>query len=193
LEYFAKAAKLNKQLEIKDPIPYIAIAKTYSQQGDFFTAALNIKKALEFDPANADIYGQLGIIYFKSRNYEGSIPALKCAVRGCTLNESCQARFGSDCDEDQTGVEVQALDLSPSTVVYYYTYGSMLAGLSRPQQNYCPEAIVVLGQVRADFGGDATIASIVDAGEQICLSLTQSLAQTPTPVPTPTLLPTPKP
>ncbi|MDO9129760.1 MAG: tetratricopeptide repeat protein [Anaerolineales bacterium] len=193
LEYFAQAAKLNKQLEIKDPIPYIAIAKTYSQQGDFFTAALNIKKALEFDPANANTYGQLGIIYKESRNFEGSIPVLKCAVRGCTANESCQARFGSGCSEDQIGVEVQGLALSPSTVVYYYTYGSMLAGLSRPQQNYCPEAIVVLGQVRADFGGDATIASIVDAGEQICLSLTQSLAQTPTPVPTPTLIPTPKP
>ncbi|MBU2610703.1 MAG: tetratricopeptide repeat protein [Chloroflexi bacterium] len=193
LEYFAQAANLNKQLEIKDPIPYIAIAKTYSQQGDFFTAALNIKKALEFDPANADIYGQLGIIYFKSRNYEGSIPALKCAVRGCSANESCQARFGSDCAANQVGVEVQAQALSPRTVVYYYTYGSVLAALSRPQQNYCPEAIIVLGQVRADFGGDATIASIVDAGEQICLSLTQSLIQTPTPMPTPTLLPTPRP
>ncbi len=193
LEYFAKAAKLDKQLEIKDPIPYVAIAKTYSQQGDFFTAALNIKKALEFDPSNADIYGQLGIIYFKSRNYEGSIPALKCAVRGCTPDESCQARFGSDCSEDQTGIEVQALDLSPSTVVYYYTYGSVLAALSRPQQNYCPDAMAVLSQVSAAYGGDATIAGIVDAGEQICLSLAQSLAQTPTPYFTPTPLPTPRP
>ena len=193
LEYFAKAAKLNKQLEIKDPIPYIAIAKTYSQQGDFFTAALNIKKALEFDPANANIYGQLGIIYFKSRNYEGSIPALKCAVRGCTANESCQARFGSDCSEDQIGVEVQALALSPNTVVYYYTYGSVLAALSRPQQNYCPDALTVLDQVRAAYGGDPTIAGIVDAGEQICISLAQSLVQTPTPYFTPTPLPTPRP
>ncbi len=193
MEYFAQAAKLNKQLEIKDPIPYIAIAKTYSQQGDFFAAALNIKKALEFDPANADIHGQLGIIYFKSRNYEGSIPALKCAVRGCTANESCQARFGSDCGANQIGVDVQAQALSPRTVVYYYTYGSVLAALSRPQQNYCPEAVVVLGQVRADFGGDPTIASIVDAGEQICFSVAQALAQTPTPYFTPTPLPTPRP
>jgi tetratricopeptide (TPR) repeat protein len=193
LEYFAKAAKLNKQLEIKDPIPYIAIAKTYSQQGDFFTAALNIKKALEFDPANADIYGQLGIIYFKSRNYEGSIPAFKCAVRGCTADESCQARFGSSCSEDQIGVEVQGLALSPSTVVYYYTYGSVLAALSRPQQNYCPDALTVLDQVRAAYGSDPTIAGIVDAGEQICISLAQSLVQMPTPYFTPTPLPTPRP
>jgi tetratricopeptide (TPR) repeat protein len=193
LEYFAKAAKLNKQLEIKDPIPYIAIAKTYSQQGDFFTAALNIKKALEFDSANANTYGQLGIIYYKSRNFEGSIPVLKCAVRGCTGEESCQARFGSGCSEDQIGVEVQGLALSPSTVVYYYTYGSVLAGLSRPQQNYCPDAMTVLSQVSAAYGSDPTIAGIVDAGEQICLSLAQSLAQTPTPYFTPTPLPTPRP
>jgi tetratricopeptide (TPR) repeat protein len=193
LEYFAKAAKLNKQLEIKDPIPYIAIAKTYSQQGDFLAAALNIKKALEFDPVNADIYGQLGIIYFKSRNYEGSIPAFKCAIRGCSASESCQARFGEDCTDGETGVEVQGLPLSQSTVVYYYTYGSVLAALSRPQQNYCSEAEAVLGEVRTAFGGDATIAGIVDAGEQICASLAQSIAQTPTPFATPTPLPTPRP
>jgi len=193
LDYFAKAARLNTQLEIKDPIPYIAIAKTYSQKGDFFTAALNIKKALEFDPANADIYGQLGIIYFKSRNYEGSIPALKCAIRGCTANESCQARFGEDCTESETGMDVQGLALSQSTVVYYYTYGSVLAALSRPQQNYCSEAQAVLGEVRLAFGGDATITGIVDAGEQICFSLTESLVQTPAPFATPTPLPTPRP
>jgi tetratricopeptide (TPR) repeat protein len=193
LEYFALAARLNKQLGIRDPIPYIAIAKTYSQQGDFFTAALNIKKAIEFDLTNADTYGQLGIIYFKSRNYEGSIPALKCAVSGCTANESCQARFGSDCEEGQEGYEVQGLPLSPSTVVYYYTYGSVLAALSRPQRNYCPEALVVLEQVRAVYGSDLAIAGIVDAGEQICFSLAQSLVQTPTPFATSTPLPTPRP
>jgi hypothetical protein len=90
-------------------------------------------------------------------------------------------------------VEVQGLALSPSTVVYYYTYGSVLAALSRPQQNYCPDALTVLDQVRAAYGSDLTIAGIVDAGEQICLSLAQSLAQTPTPYFTPTPLPTPRP
>jgi tetratricopeptide (TPR) repeat protein len=193
LEYFAKAARLNTQLKISDPIPYIAIAKTYSQKGDFFAAALNIKKALSFDVSNADIHGQLGIIYFKSRNYEGSIPALKCAVRGCSAVESCQARFGRDCGTNEAGAQVTGLPLSNTTVVYYYTYGSVLAALSVPQRNYCTEALQVLSEVRAAFSADAIIIGIVSAGEQICRSLAQDLVQTPTPLPTATPVPTPKP
>ena len=92
LEYFQKAAQINEQLSVFDPVPYLSIAKTYSQTGDYFAAALNVQKALDYDPGNADTYGQLGIVFFKSRNYEGSIPALKCAVRGCTAAESCDAR-----------------------------------------------------------------------------------------------------
>ncbi|MGB7874717.1 MAG: tetratricopeptide repeat protein, partial [Anaerolineales bacterium] len=136
LEYFARAASINEQLEVEDPIPYLSISKTYSQMGEFFIAARNVQKALEFQPDNADVYGQLGIIYFKSRNYEGSIPALKCAIDGCTAEESCDGRGG--CGPNDTPAEVTGLALSPSTVVYYYTYGSVLAALSRPQENNCP-------------------------------------------------------
>jgi len=193
LEFFAKAARLNTQLKILDPIPYIAIAKTYSQKGDFFAAALNIKKALSFDVANSDIHGQLGIIYFKSRNYEGSIPALQCAVRGCTAAESCLARFGTECDATDLSADIIGLPLSNTTVVYYYTYGSVLAALSLPQRNYCPEAVKVLSEVRASFSADPNIMGIVSAGEQICQSLTQDIIQTPVPVGTSTPLPTPKP
>lgn len=179
LEYFAKAARLNEQLQILDPTPYLSISKTYSQMGDFFKAARNVQKAMDIDPANADIFGQLGIIYFKSRNYEGSIPVLRCAVRGCTAQESCEARFGRDCDPDfgEVGIDVEGLSLSSNAVVYYYTYGSVLAALSRPGQNYCPEALAVLSDVRAEYAGDRDIIGIVQAGEQIC----RSLAESPTP------------
>ena len=193
LEFFAKAARLNTQLQILDPIPYIAIAKTYSQKGDFFAAALNIKKALSFDISNAGIHGQLGIIYFKSRNYEGSIPALKCAVQGCTAEESCMARFGRECSQGETSSEIIGLPLSNSTVDYYLSYGSVLAALSRPQRNYCPEAVQVLKQVRTEFSDDLTIIGVVSAGEQICESVAQDLLQTPTPQATTTPVPTPRP
>jgi tetratricopeptide (TPR) repeat protein len=127
LEYFTQA------VNIKDPLPYIAIAKTYSQMGEFFSASRNISKAVAYNPYNADIYGQMGIIYFKGRNYEGSIPALKCAVRGCTAAESCEVR---QCDpESDPPIEIQPLPLSQTTVVYYYTYGSVLAGLHRGDES----------------------------------------------------------
>lgn len=181
LEYFAQAARINEQLGVEDPIPYLSISKTYSQMGEFFIAARNVQKALEFQPDNPDVYGQLGIIYFKSRNYEGSIPALKCAIRGCTAEESCDGRGG--CGPNDTPAEVSGLALSPSTVVYYYTYGSVLAALSRPQQNYCPEAIEVLEEVRVAYGSDPDIAGIVSAGEAICASLGEEDSFLPTATP----------
>lgn len=177
LEYFAQAASINEQLGVEDPIPYLSISKTYSQMGEFFIAARNVQKALEFQPDNPDVYGQLGIIYFKSRNYEGSIPALKCAIRGCTAEESCDGRGG--CGPNDTPAEVTGLALSPSTVVYYYTYGSVLAALSRPQDNRCPEAVEVLGEVKRSYGSDPDIAGIISAGEAICASLGNTASSAP--------------
>jgi len=178
LEYFAQAASINEQLGVEDPIPYLSISKTYSQMGQFFIAARNVQKALEFQPDNPDVYGQLGIIYFKSRNYEGSIPALKCAIRGCTAEESCAGR--GDCGPNDTPAQVAGLALSPSTVVYYYTYGSVLAALSRPQDNKCPEAMEILTEVKLAYGSDPDIAGIVSAGEAICASLGNTASSIPT-------------
>jgi tetratricopeptide (TPR) repeat protein len=195
LEYFDKAATLNEQLGIKDPTPNLSIAKTYSQMGEFFSAARNVLKALQYDQTNADTYGQLGVVFFKSRNYEGSILPLKCAVRGCTPEESCEARNGCDENAGEIGVQVEGLDLSPNTVVYYYTYGSVLSALSRPQKNYCPEALDVFAEVRQGFGGDTNIMPIVQAGEDICQGVAEKMG---TPLPTaptsaPASSPTPAP
>lgn len=149
LEYFAKAASINDQLQIHDPAPYISIAKTYTQQGDFFIAARNVQKALDFQPNNADLYGQLGVVYFKSRNYEGSIPALKCAVEGCEGEESCVGRGLSSCDADNPPATVQGLPLSPSTIDYYQVYFSVLAALGPRDPTYCPKALSIVAQVEA--------------------------------------------
>jgi hypothetical protein len=136
--------------------------------GEFFSAALNIRKALSFNPTSPDIYGQLGIVYFKSRNYEGSIPALQCALSGCDAEQACDVRR---CDSNiDPMVAVTGMPLGDSTVVYYYTYGSVLAAMHRESNGYCAEAMQVLAEVRAMYGGDDTIAQIIQAGEEICIS-----------------------
>jgi tetratricopeptide (TPR) repeat protein len=183
LEYFSKAASINEQLGVKDPIPYLSISRTYSQMGQFFIAARNVQKALEFRPQDPDIYGQLGIIYFKARNYETSIFSLKCATSGCSGEDSCKGRGLEGCTDEEPGVEVPGQELSPNTVVYYYTYGSVLAALSRPQLNYCSEATTVLGEVKAAFGSDPDIAGIVSAGEAICSSLGNTVSSSPVSTP----------
>jgi tetratricopeptide (TPR) repeat protein len=191
LEYFARAAKINEQIGIQDPTPYLSISRTYSQMGEYFAASRNVQKALSFDPSKADVYGQLGIVFFKSRNYEGSIPALKCAIRGCTAAESCEARAG--CAPGDPGTAVTGLSLSSDTLVYYYTYGSVLAALSRPQDNKCPEAMAIFGEIRASpFGSDPTVLGIIQSGEAICQSVanaTPVIRVTATPMPTATATP----
>jgi hypothetical protein len=123
----------------------------------------------------------LGIVYFRSRNYEGSIFSLKCATYGCSGEDSCKGRGLERCfpDLNENPVDVPGLEISPNTIVYYYTYGSVLSALSRPRDNKCGEALQVLNDVRAELTSNPddyldsrdTIVSIVQAGEAICASL----------------------
>jgi tetratricopeptide (TPR) repeat protein len=166
LENFAMAANLNEQLGIKDPTPYLAIANTYAQDGEFFAAALNVHKALNFTPANPSVYGQLGVVYHKSRNYEGAIPALQCSIEGCSAEISCEVRKCNP--EVDPMVSVEGLPLSGSTVVNYFTYGSVLAGMHRPGDDKCDRAMAIFSQLRNKYAEDPTIMSIVRAGEEIC-------------------------
>lgn len=179
LEHFATAANLNEQLGIKDPIPYLAIANTYAQDGEFFAAALNVQEALSFTPANPDVYGQLGVVYHKSRNYEGAIPALECAIEGCDAEQSCEVR---QCDpEVDPMVAVEGLPLTGSSVVYYFTYGSVLSGLHKEGDDKCEKAMWVFDQLRERYSEDPTIMSIVLAGEEICTYSENSMTGETTP------------
>ncbi|RCK73265.1 MAG: TPR repeat [Anaerolineae bacterium] len=200
LEFFARAANINAQLGVKDPLPNLEIAKTYTQQGEFFIAARNAEKALSLDPTNASTYGQLGIIMIRARNFEGAMPVLKCAVRGCSAEENEAAQNLVDEGLLESSVAVQGLALTNLTVAYYYVeYGTVLAFLSRPNQNYCPEARQVLNEVKASFSYDPIIMSIVADSEGICNRLESgqiySITQTPqaetTQTPSPEVTPTP--
>ncbi len=186
LDILAKVVALNKQLGIEDPTPYVAIGKVYTQMGEFFIASRNAKKALQINPVSPDLYGQLAMVYFKARNYETSIPAFQCAVEGCGPEISCQVR--DDCGDPNVapvtiaGIELKSNDAA--TIVYYYTYGSVLAGLYRPvgeTNGYCARALQVLAKVRAVAGKDAAIMSIVSTSESICASASPVLTS-PTPL-----------
>jgi tetratricopeptide (TPR) repeat protein len=167
LEYFEKAISINNSNGVQDPIPYIGIAKTYARQGEFFIAMVNAEKALLFDPTNADTYGQLGDIYTRARNYEGAMEVLKCAVRGCPTAEN---EIGN--------ADVEGLPLTNITVAYYYVrYGSVLAALSRPGANFCPDALAVLSHVREAYPEDTLLMGIVQENEAIC----RLISKTPAP------------
>jgi tetratricopeptide (TPR) repeat protein len=183
LEYFAQTARINEQLGVKDPVPYLSIAKTYSQMGQFFIAIRNVQKTIEFQPDNPVFYGELGVLYHKNRNYETGILALKCAIRGCTAEESCPAR--GDCGPNDVKAEVTGLPLSASTLYYYDIYASELAALSTDKNNKCPEALSIAGIIESsEFSKDPNIANDMVVVKNICSFSPNTLSYTPqTPVP----------
>jgi tetratricopeptide (TPR) repeat protein len=179
LEFFDQAAKINQALGIQNPLPYIEIARTYTQIGQFFAASINGEKALALDPTNAQTYGQLGIIFRRARNYEGAMSLLQCAVVGCTAEENEMGK-----------IAVQGLPLTSITVAYYYVeYGTNLAFLSRPNENYCPQALEVLSHVRDSYPDDPTLMGIVEDSEGICRRLNAGQAPVPTITPMPVTTP----
>lgn len=168
LEMFAKAARINDQLGLSDPLPYLAIGNTYSQTGDFYAAGLNIKKALSINPYNADVYGRLGVNYYKARNYEAAIGALKCATYGCGATESCEVRECSDAGNPL--IEIEGLPLSGTSVVYYFTYVGALSYMHGNVNRYCEDAVDIADEIEAMYSNDETVMYIVRDSRNICAS-----------------------
>jgi hypothetical protein len=69
-------------------------------------------------------------------------------------------------------IDVNGLPLSSLTVAYYYVeYGTNLAFLSRPNENYCPEALPVLQEVLQAYPNDVSLTGIATDSLGICARL----------------------
>lgn len=188
LEFFELAAEVNQRLGVDDPLPYIAIAKTYAQQGEFFVASRNAEKALLFDPASANVYGQLGMIYVQARNYESALPALRCAVDGCspeentTLQEVSDKFFGESptatrLSEEGITFNVIRLELTNLDVAYYYVrYGSVLAYMYSPENDYCARSLELMQILRQTYPDDPLLMQNVEDNEATCYDLMDTSA-----------------
>jgi len=195
LAAFDKAAKINQQLGFEDPTPYLAIGRTYVQEGQFFIAAVNIRSALLIDQTNPEIYARLGSVYFQARNYESAIPIFHCALDGCGVEENreilCNLEIyrcvGVGASNEDIGWDVVGLELDSSTLEYYYTYGSVLAAFAGTEEfpNACVDAERVFTDLMAEFGSDPIVIAIVDEGRTICAN-----PGSPEIIPTPTAAPT---
>lgn len=185
LGYFDQAARINEQLGVQDPAPYLSIARTYSQMGQFFIAIRNVQKTIEFQPDNPVYYGELGVLYHKNRNYETGILAFKCAIRGCTAEESCPAR--GECGPNDIPADVVGLPLNASTFYYYDVYASELAALSTSKDNKCSEALDIANIIEnSEYISDPNIAADMAVVRDICSSLATGVSinefiVTPTP------------
>ncbi len=177
LESFDRAVRINEQLGIQDPTPYLSIGKTYLQDGEFFIAAINVERALAIDTSNPDIFGRLGIIFFKARNYESAVEVLRCAVEGCSALENgkllCDLKViacAEDTDRQAVGAQVVGMPLADGTLEYYYTYASVLTNFrgSPLFPNACSRAESLFQQLLAKYGGDPVVAGIVEENRALC-------------------------
>jgi tetratricopeptide (TPR) repeat protein len=190
LDAFDRAARINEQLDIDDPTPYLAIGKTYLQDGEFFIAAINVERALAIDPSNPDIFGRLGITFFKARNYEGAVDVLACAIDGCSAEENgamlCELKILA-CDEETlpaaVGQPVEGLPLSDATLEYYYTYASALTSFRGEEgvPDACGRAAVLLDRLMASYGTDPIVAGIVAENRGLCDLAPSGAVPAPTP------------
>ncbi|MCJ7678262.1 MAG: hypothetical protein MUO35_11135, partial [Anaerolineales bacterium] len=191
-EYFDRAVRINEQLGIQDPGPYQAIARTYMQMGEFFSAARNMQAALLIDEGNGGFWGLLGIVYYKARNYESAEQVLRCAVDGCSAEESrgliCELNIAA-CDPNDPndpvgllhGREIPAQPLSDASLEAYYTYGSVLA-----YNKKCDDAERILQALAGSYAGDGTVMGIVGPNRDLCAASAASTPQkAPSPSPTP--------
>ncbi len=174
LGYFDTAARLNEELGIKDPYPYLGIGYTYAQMGEFLVATNNMMKALAFNPNSPKVYGDVGMVARQGRNYELATMALQCAVQGCSSDISCEVR---QCNvETDAPITITGMPLNSVTVSYYFTYSALLSGLYVPNDStrtdYCDTALKVIGQVRAvpRFNNEPVYDSIMKESENICAS-----------------------
>jgi tetratricopeptide (TPR) repeat protein len=175
IDKFAQAVDLNKQLGVEDPLPYLGIGRTYAQLGEFYISSLNMNTALQINPYNADVYAQLGMVYRQARNYEDAITALGCAVDGCSADVTCNLR-GCDPELDPP-IVIEGMELNGLTVVYYYTYASLLAGMYLPRDvrrsSYCDDSTRLIQEIRTStYANEQIILDILAESEFICRTMT---------------------
>src|SRR5574341_2451814 len=180
---FSKASAIDPY----DVGPYLSLSRTYFQTDQFGTALQYLDQALAYQPANPDIHGRKGLIFFKRKNYEGAQPELELAVKG-----------GSYTAPDGQIYEIQGMPLNELSLEYYYTLGNLYAYNAQCTPD---KAQALLSQVLAAFPDDPTVIGSYETSMETCRNVIAGTLTPPAGTPTPgreaapaaTATPTPKP
>ena len=167
VEEFTRAGALNPS----DPNPVLYISRIYAEIGEFGKAIQYAEQAVTNAPDDPFMYGNLGQMYFRNRQYDQGLFALRLAVRGGANPE---------------GVVVEGLPLAPGRITeYYYQYGLTLMRLG-----YCTEAIQIAQAVKQAITDDEVAVYNAQFIIDNCIGSINSGLPEPTMVPTPTARPT---
>jgi tetratricopeptide (TPR) repeat protein len=144
--------------------PLTLIARAYARVGEYGKASQYAANAVEKDPTNAILHGDLGRMYYKNNEFDQAVKELALAVRGGTTDAGDR-------------VEGLPLDVNTArTVEFYYTYGLALA-----KSGACPEATEIFQALLRAVPDDEIAVTNATEGLVLC----GVIEPTPTPRGTP--------
>jgi tetratricopeptide (TPR) repeat protein len=156
VEEFTRANALNPG----DPTPDLYISRAYAAVGEYAKATQYAETAVTDNPVDANLRGNLGVMYYRNFQWPEAVEQLKIVTNGGAT-------------EDNQPIEPIPLANDTRIAEYYFTYGLVLARLNR-----CGEALQIAQQIQARVPTDEI--AVANAGEVVNICQ-QNLAATPTP------------
>ena len=155
VEEFTRANMLNPG----DPTPDLYISRAYAAVGEYAKATQYAETAVTDNPVDANLRGNLGVMYYRNFQWSDAIEQLKMVVAGGAT-------------EDNQPIEPIPLANDARIAEYYFTYGLVLARVNR-----CGEALQISQQIKTRVPTDEIAVANAGEIENICQ---ENLAATPT-------------
>ena len=168
VEEFTRANALNPG----DPTPDLYISRAYASVGEYAKATQYAETAVNDNPTDANLRGNLGVMYYRNFQWLEAVEQLKIVVAGGAT-------------EDNQPIEPIPLANDTRIAEYYFTYGLVLARLNR-----CGEALQIAQQLHTRVPTDEIAIANADEIVNICQ---QNLEASPTPELLPASTETPEP
>ena len=146
IEHFTRANTLNAS----DPLPDYLISRTHATTGSYEQALQYAETAVKDSPANANLRGNYGVMYYRNFFYDKAVEQLDLAINGGRTEE---------------GDVITGLPLTDDPLVaeYYFTYG---LGLARTEQ--CGEALLIAQKLETNIPDDENVLFAASEITRIC-------------------------
>ncbi len=155
VEEFMRANALNPG----DPLPNTYIARTYLTIGDFPKAIQYAQQAIKVSPNDPYMYGNLGTMFYRNKQYRESLEPFRLALNGGTTADN---------------VSVKGLPMDNDRVIEY----AYLYGLAAARVNQCTEALRISQYIQQNVPDNET--AVFNAKEMLNICQ-QWISGTPTP------------
>lgn len=129
--------------------PLAELGRMYTQLRDLETAREVLDEAAALDPSHRDVLGRLGILEYRSDNYDAAFFYLRCTVDGC--------------DYPDRGISIEPAELNRFTVDYFSDYGLILTELGD-----CDRGLVILDNLVNFAPSDPDAVHVRNLGYEYC-------------------------